>query len=485
LREAVFHADLTDHAPGQGDQRCNLGGQRSQAEEPGRAALRGTERNSLPSRSRARHARHARRRGWLRAASWELAAPGHCVSADEAIVHAMPPPPPHHPNRQKFFGSFFQKRTTFLFPPATVRPARCSPGMSELTPQDAARAARLRYVSDSKPGITRKAVREGWAYFQPDGRKITDEAVIDRIRKLAIPPAYRDVWICPYANGHIQAVGRDARGRKQYRYHAKWRETRDEAKFAHMLTFGRVLPQIRARVEQDLSLPGLKREKVLAAVVRLLERTLVRIGNEEYARTNKSFGLTTLRRRHVKVKGVGVTFDFRAKHGIQWHVELKDRRLSKIIARLNDLRGQELFQYLDDDGEVHGVTSDDVNDYLRDITGEDITAKDFRTWAATNLAAVALAELEAFDTRAKAKKNVLRAVEAVAKMLGNTPSICRKCYIHPAIFDAYLDGSLLEGIKARADAVLAQHGAGLSAEEVAVAAFLDRRLARVGEKRAA
>jgi DNA topoisomerase-1 len=349
--------------------------------------------------------------------------------------------------------------------------------MSDLDPQAAARAAKLRYVSDAKPGITRRPAAEGWDYFAPSGERITDEDELTRIRKLAVPPAYRDVWICPHANGHIQAVGRDARGRKQYRYHARWREVRDEAKFTHMLAFGRALPAIRARVEHDLGLPGLPREKVLAAIVRLLERTLVRIGNAEYAKTNKSFGLTTLRRRHVTVKGANVTFDFRAKHGIQWHVALTDRRLSKIIGKLNDLRGQELFQYLDDDKQVHGVTSDDVNDYLREITGEDITAKDFRTWAATNLAAVALAELEVFDTKAKAKKNVLRAVEAVAKMLGNTPSICRKCYIHPAIFDAYLDGSLLEGIRARADAVLSQKGGGLTAEEVAVAAFLDRRLA--------
>jgi DNA topoisomerase-1 len=359
--------------------------------------------------------------------------------------------------------------------------------MSDLTPQDAAKAARLRYVSDAKPGITRKPAKEGWDFFQPDGSKIKDPDEIARIKKLAIPPAYRDVWICPQPNGHIQAVGRDARGRKQYRYHARWREVRDDAKYARMLVFGRELPNIRARVERDLGLPGLPREKVLAAIVRLLERTLVRIGNEEYARENKSFGLTTLRRRHVKVKGSGVTFDFRAKHGIKWHVELSDRRLSKIIGKLTDLSGQELFQYLDDGGQTHGVTSDDVNAYLREITGEDITAKDFRTWAATNLAALALAELESFDTKAKAKKNVLRAIEAVAKMLGNTPSICRKCYIHPAIFEAYLDGSLLDGIKARAGAVLDRPDAGLRAEEVAVVAFLERRLAgdAVAVKRAA
>jgi DNA topoisomerase-1 len=353
--------------------------------------------------------------------------------------------------------------------------------MSDLTPEEAAKAARLKYVSDTKPGITRAPAKEGWDYFDPKGALITDEETIARIRKLAIPPAYQDVWICPQANGHIQAVGRDARGRKQYRYHARWRETRDEAKYAHMLDFGRVLPGIRARVEHDLGLPGLPREKVLAAIVRLLERTLVRIGNEEYAKTNKSFGLTTLRQRHVKVRGAGLTFDFRAKHGIAWHIELKDRRLSKIIGKLTDLSGQDLFQYIDDDGATHGVTSDDVNAYLREISGEDITAKDFRTWAATNLAAVALTALEAFDTKAKAKKNVLRAVESVAKMLGNTPSICRKCYIHPAIFDAYLDGSLLEGIKARAEAVLDDKAAGLTAEEVAVVAFLERRLETGGK----
>ena len=350
--------------------------------------------------------------------------------------------------------------------------------MSDLAPKEAARAARLRYVSDAKPGITRRPAREGWDYFAPDGTQITEEEELARIRKLAVPPAYRDVWICPHANGHIQAVGRDARGRKQYRYHTRWREVRDESKYSHMLVFGRELPKIRARVDHDLGLAGLPREKVVAAIVRLLERTLVRIGNEEYAKTNKSFGLTTLRQRHVKVRGQGMTFDFRAKHGIQWHVELKDRRLSKIIAKLTDLSGQELFQYVDDDGHTHGVTSDDVNAYLRDITGQDITAKDFRTWAATNLAAIALAELEHFDTKAKARKNVLRAVESVAKMLGNTPSICRKCYIHPAIFDAYLDGSLLEGIRARAEETLDHDGAGLTAEEIAVTAFLDRRLAQ-------
>ena len=345
-----------------------------------------------------------------------------------------------------------------------------------LTPQAAAEAAHLHYTNDTEPGYRRVAGEHGFSYFDHKGKQIKDDKILDRIRKLAIPPAYTDVWICKNPNGHIQAIGRDARGRKQYRYHARWRLVRDEAKFGKMLVFGEKLPVIRAQVERDIARPGLPREKILAVLVRLLERTLMRIGNEEYARTNKSFGLTTLRRRHASVKGGMVTFDFRAKHGIVWHTEVKDRRLAKIVQRLQDIRGQDLFKYVDEDGTEHGVGSDDVNAYLREITGEDITAKDFRTWAATNLAALALQQFEAFDSEAKAKKNVLRAIEAVAKMLGNTPSICRKCYIHPAIFDGYLDGSLLEGVRARATAVLDADLPGLTAEERAVTAYLGRRL---------
>ena len=350
------------------------------------------------------------------------------------------------------------------------------PGETAIEPRAAARAANLNYTSDAKPGISRQAVPDGFVFFYPDGSIITNEQVVARIRKLAIPPAYRDVWICRDPNGHLQAVGRDARGRKQYRYHPRWRAVRDESKYSKMLTFGRKLPIIRAQVARDIARPDLPREKVLAALVRLLERTLMRVGNEEYAKANKSFGLTTLRRRHLKVAGSTLTFDFRAKHGIAWHVELKDRRLANIMRRLQDIRGQDLFNYLDDQGVEHSVGSDDVNDYLREITGEDITAKDFRTWAATNLAALALRDFEAYDTAAKAKKNVLRAIESVAKMLGNTPSICRKCYIHPAIFEGYLDGTLLEGIKARADEILEDKAPGLTAEELAVMAYLDRRL---------
>ena len=347
-------------------------------------------------------------------------------------------------------------------------------------PAAAARAAKLRYVSDRSPGIARgPAPGGGFAYYQKDGSQVTDEAVLARIRKLAIPPAYTDVWICRVANGHLQAVGRDARGRKQYRYHARWRLIRDETKYGRMLLFGRLLPRIRERVAADLARPGLPREKVLAALVRLLETTLARVGNVEYARTNRSFGLTTLRNRHVKIEGTHLTFDFRGKHGIEHHIDLTDRKLAGIVKRCRELPGQDLFQYLDADGTRHALGSEDVNEYLHSISGEEITAKDFRTWAATNLAALALRELEVFDTQAKAKKNVLRAVEAVAKMLGNKPSICRKCYIHPAIFDGYLDGSLLEGLQARAEQVLDRAEPGLTAEEIAVTAFLEKRLGEV------
>ena len=236
------------------------------------------------------------------------------------------------------------------------------------------------------------------------------------------------------------------------------------------------MPALRARVSHDLSLHGLPKQKVLAAIVSLLEKTMMRVGNAEYARTNKSFGLTTLRDRHAKIKGSKVVFDFAGKHGIKHHIDLQDRRLAKIVERCRDLPGQELFQFLNDDGVVHDVVSDDVNEYLREITGHDITAKDFRTWAATNLAALALAEFEVFDSQAKAKKAVVAAVESVAKKLGNTPAICRKCYIHPAVFEGYLDGTLAEALKARADEALAEPASGLTAEELAVTAFLSRRL---------
>ena len=345
-----------------------------------------------------------------------------------------------------------------------------------LRAQEAARSAHLRYVSDHDPGITRHRDGEHFAFTYPNGKPVTDETEIARIRKLAIPPAYTDVWICPQANGHIQATGRDARGRKQYRYHPRWREVRDEDKYGKMLVFGRVLPKIRARVEHDLKLPGLPREKVLATIVRLMETTLIRVGNTEYARENQSFGLTTLRDQHVKKARSGLVLDFFAKHHIHRRVEIHEKRLMKIIEKCRDIPGFELFQYVDEHGHHHPVDSSDVNHYLHDITGEEITAKDFRTWAATTLAAIALQEFEAFDNAAHAKKNVLRAIEKVSGELGNTPAICRKCYIHPAVFDAYLDGSLLQGLKDRVDEQLRDvHG--LTGEEAAVLAFLHERLA--------
>ena len=346
------------------------------------------------------------------------------------------------------------------------------------SPAVAAKAANLRYVTEAEPGISRRPgkAEKTFTYRDAKGKPLKDAATLDRIRKLAIPPAYRDVWICADADGHLQATGRDARGRRQYRYHPRWREVRDEAKFGHMMVFAKVLPVIRRRVDADLSRPGLPREKVVAAVVRLLETTLMRVGNEEYAQTNNSFGLTTLRNRHVRVRGKAITLDFRGKHGIDHHIDLQDARLASIVAKCQHLPGQDLFQFVDEHGATHSIGSGDVNRYLQEVTGEDVTAKDFRTWAGTNLAALALQELAAASDGLPPKKSVLRAVEAVSKLLGNTPAICRKCYIHPAIFDGYLDGSLLAALKRRAKEELAQGIDQLRPAEAAVTGFLAHRL---------
>jgi DNA topoisomerase-1 len=318
-------------------------------------------------------------------------------------------------------------------------------------PADAAEEAGLRYVSDTRPGYTRKRNGESFQYFDTEGKLIRDESRLLRIGRLAIPPAYHDVWICPLSNGHIQATGRDDRGRKQYRYHERWRTIRDENKYDRILTFAAALPKIRRRVQVDLKLPGFKREKVLAAVVQLLERTFIRVGNEEYARQNKSFGLTTMKDHHVKVRGKKLRFRFRGKGGKEHEVDFMDRRVAKIVRKLQDLPGQDLFQYFDDDGKLCNVTSQDVNDYLREITGEDFTAKDFRTWAGTVLTAMALNAQEKFATKKEAKSNVKNAIAAAAKLLRNTPTICRKCYVHPAIVESYLDGDLIEGLKTKLD----------------------------------
>ncbi|WP_269716727.1 DNA topoisomerase IB [Caulobacter sp. NIBR2454] len=310
------------------------------------------------------------------------------------------------------------------------------------TPQAFAKAAGLTYVNDSDPGLSRVKTAKGFAYRDAKGGAIKDAAVIDRIDKLAIPPAWTEVWICARADGHIQAVGRDARGRKQYRYHADWRSIRDDHKYGRTIAFGRALPKLRRRLEEDLAKRGLPREKVLAAVVSLLEQTLIRVGNAEYARTNKSFGLTTMRDRHVTLTGAGATFEFRGKSGVLHRTGFQDRRLARIVRACQDLPGQRLFQYEDENGERRPVESADVNAYLREAMGDDFTAKDFRTWAGTLAMAEALSMQPEPTSQTETKQIVNLCVKAVAGVLGNTAAVCRKCYIHPAVFDAFTRGDL-------------------------------------------
>jgi DNA topoisomerase I len=347
---------------------------------------------------------------------------------------------------------------------------------AQLPPPESARLAGLRYVDDlHTPGIRRIGSKSRVRYVAPNGRTIRAPAELQRIKSLVIPPAWTDVWICPDARGHLQATGRDARGRKQYRYHPRWREVRDEAKYGRLIAFAQALPKIRHRTEGDLRKAGLRREKVLAAVVQLLEKTLIRVGNEEYAKDNGSFGLTTLRDQHAKITGGSVRFAFKGKSGVAHAVDLRDRRLAKIVKACRDLPGYELFQYVDDDGKRQTVDSADVNAYLREISGEDFTAKDFRTWAGTVLAAKALADIARFKSTAEAKRNVVKAIESVAKKLGNTKAVCRKCYIHPAILDAYMDGATIQTLKSRA-AKLARTRAALTGEEASVVGLIERRL---------
>lgn len=350
-------------------------------------------------------------------------------------------------------------------------------------PIESAREAGLRYVSDDRRGIRRVRRGKGFRYIGPDDKPVRDSDKLRRIRSLAIPPAWIDVWICPLTNGHLQATGHDARGRKQYRYHPRWRAVRDETKYDRLIAFGQALPHIRARVEQDLAQPGLPRTKVLATVVRLLETTLIRVGNEEYARANGSFGLTTLRNRHVSVEGRTLFFSFKGKSGIRHRIRVDDRRLARIVQRCQDLPGQELFQYVEDDGTPRDVDSADVNAYLQEIAGQEFTAKDFRTWAGTVLAARALQEFESFDSQAQAKRNIVEAVESVSKRLGNTKAVCRKCYVHPAVLNAYLDGSLLDTLRQRVENDIAGSLHALPPEEAAVLAFLQERLKHEAEKR--
>lgn len=309
-------------------------------------------------------------------------------------------------------------------------------------PIASARAARLHYVSDGGPGIRRRRQGSAFVYLGLSGRPIRQRALLARIRRLAIPPAWTEVWICPDPRGHIQATGRDARGRKQYRYHPRWREVRDAAKYDRMLDFAAVLPRIRERVRQDLARSGLPREKVLAAVVRLLEETHIRVGNEEYAKENGSFGLTTLRNHHVDIKGSAIRFSFKGKSGRYHRVSFSDRRLAKIIKQSQDLPGQELFEYIDDDDAVVAIGSEDVNAYLREIAKDDFTAKDFRTWAGTILAARFFVECGNGMPRTRLRKEVVRTIAKVADVLGNTPAVCRKCYVHPAVIDAFTEGKV-------------------------------------------
>ncbi len=340
-----------------------------------------------------------------------------------------------------------------------------------------AHSAGLRYVDDRLPGIVRKPARDGFRYVDTHGKTIRDGTELARIKALAIPPAWVDVWICRWPAGHLQATGRDARGRKQYRYHPQWRSVRDEVKYERMLSFGKALPVIRRQVDAALSLSGLPREKVLAAIVYLLQTTMMRVGNREYARSNDSFGMTTLRKKHVRIDGTQIRFEFRGKSGIQHSIKMQDRRLARIIKRTRDLPGQELFQYVDDDGQHHAIGSADVNAYLRELTGEDYTAKDFRTWAGTVMAAMALRDCEQCDSETQGRKNIVQAIATVAKRLGNTPAICRKCYVHPGVIDAYLDGSLhalpQEGAQAKKDAA----ESALAPEEAMVLALLEKCVA--------
>lgn len=353
-------------------------------------------------------------------------------------------------------------------------------------PKDAAESAGLRHVSDARPGISRKKAGTGFGYMRADGSKVTELNVLKRIKTLAIPPAWTEVWICPFADGHIQATGRDAKGRKQYRYHARFREVRESTKYEHVVAFADALPAIREKVREHMNLRGLPREKVLATVVHLLETTLIRVGNDEYAEQNNSYGLTTLKNRHVAVDGNEVRFRFTGKSGKQWSLRVRDRRIAKIIKDCQDLPGQELLQYIDEAGNCQDVTSSDVNDYLREITGKDITAKDFRTWAGTVLAAMALNELESFDSAAQAKRNLRAAIEKVAAKLGNTPTICRKCYVHPEVLNSYMDGKLVLELKAKAERELRSDVESYKPEEAAVLALLRSRLAKeAAEKRRA
>ncbi len=375
-------------------------------------------------------------------------------------------------------------RSISLVKGRTVGAQPVAPALAPVTEaaMASARAAGLRYTTDAKPGIRRTRHGGAFRYFTAEGRRLTSADDLGRIRSLVIPPAWEEVWICPDARGHLQATGRDARGRKQYRYHPKWREIRDETKYDRMIGFAQALPQIRQRTHRDLKKAGVPREKVLSVIVQLLEKTLIRVGNDEYAKQNRSFGLTTLRDGHVEVRGGRLRFTFRGKSGIEHDIDLDDRRLAKIVRACRDIPGYELFQFYDEQGKRQAVGSADVNAYLKELSGEDYTSKDFRTWAGTVHAAQLLREQVAFKSATEAKRHVLRAVESVAKRLGNTKAVSRKCYIHPAIFDSYMDGSMV-----RMRVVRARRGRSpfaLNECEAAVLALLQRRSPKQPKRKA-
>ena len=347
-----------------------------------------------------------------------------------------------------------------------------SPCDEVINPAEVAKSVGLRYVSDTSPGIGRKRAGKHFSYIGLDSKPIRNPKELERIKSLGIPPAWTNVWICPRPNGHIQATGRDAKGRKQYRYHPRWREVRDATKYDRMIAFGEALPLIRKQTSHDMSLPGFPYEKVVATVVQLLDATLIRVGNEEYARENNTFGLTTLRSDHVDVSGSEIEFNFRGKRGKEHTIGVKDVRLAKIVKRCQELPGHELFQYYDDDKILRTIESDDVNEYLQKITDQNFTAKDFRTWGGTVVATRTLEKLDAFESETQAKKNVVQAIKAASAELANTPAICRKCYVHPGIIDAYMNGSLLNFLKLHSEKELAASADGLRPDEAVVLAFL-------------
>ena len=343
------------------------------------------------------------------------------------------------------------------------------------SPQESAQEAGLRYVTDARPGLHRLSRGKSFRYVDAAGKAVKDPQTLARIKSLVIPPAWTDVWICASASGHLQCTGRDARGRKQSRYHPKWREVRDGNKYEKMLHFAEVLPVIRKQIDKDLQRPGLPKEKVLAAVVGVMEQTHIRVGNEEYAKTNKSYGLTTMRNKHVEVHGSHITFSFQGKSRVQHTVDLEDKRLAKVIRRCEELPGYELFQYVDEDGNARTIDSTDVNDYLKETTGQHFTAKDFRTWAGTVLACDLLRTMEPYESTTQAKKNVVAVIKSVAARLGNTPAVCRKAYIHPAVLEAYLGGLSKQEAKKELEEEIASRKLALRKEELALLQLLEQR----------